>query len=135
MYATLPAWRGTIFFYILASLFFKLALVLLSFSLNFPEQWNVTTFRSLSIRVLSVAGFRLFRLAFCFTLNFPKPEINTSSPDSRDRLMSSNNISTVSFDFLRVNQFVSVTASIILALVREPDNGIVWTSFLQETPD
>jgi hypothetical protein len=46
-----------------------------------------------------VAGFLPRRFAFFFTQNLPKPEINTSSPDSRDCLIRSSNISTVSIDF------------------------------------
>ena len=43
-----------------------------------------------------VAGFLPFRSAFCFTLNLPKPDINTSSPDSSFDLMISSRVSTVS---------------------------------------
>jgi hypothetical protein len=50
-------------------------------------------------------------------------------------MMSSSNISTVSIDFLRVNPFLSTTASIIWALVMVPDNGIVGASFHEEASD
>ena len=51
-------------------------------------------------------------------------KINTSSPDYRDCLMSSSNISTVSIDFLGVNPFLSATASMMWALMRVPGFGI-----------
>ena len=62
-----------------------------SFSFSFPDHLNVTTFLGARIRSFPVAGFLPFRLAFCFTKNLPKPEINTSSPDSRVCLICSNN--------------------------------------------
>lgn len=76
-----------------------------------------------------MAGFRPFRLAFCLTLNFPNPVNSTSSPDSRDCLMSSNNISTISIDFMRVYPLLSATELMILALVRVPVSGMVGASF------
>lgn len=45
---------------------------------------------------LFVVGFLPFRSAFCFTQNLPKPDINTSSPDSSFDLMISSRVSTVS---------------------------------------
>jgi hypothetical protein len=85
--------------------------------------------QEVDIMFVPVAGFLPFLLAFCFTQSLPKPEINTSSPDSRDCLMSSSNISTVSIDFFRVNPILSATASTIWALVRVPDNGMVGAAF------
>ena len=106
-----------------------------SFSFSFADHLNVTTFRGARIISFPVAGFLPLRLAFCFTLNLPKPEINTSSPDARDCLISSSNVSTVSMDFLRVKPMASATASTMWALVSVPDNGMVGASFHSETPD
>ncbi len=80
-----------------------------------------------------VAGFLPRRFFFFFTQNLPKPEINTSSPFSRDRLISSKTISTVSKAFLWVYPLVSTTDSTIRALVREPDFGYVgYTDFAKD---
>jgi len=92
--------------------------VLFNFSLSFMALWKVTTFLGAGIRSSPVTGFLPRR--FFFTQNLPKPEIKTSPPDSKDCLMSSSNISTVSIDFLRVNPFLSATASMMSALVRVP---------------
>jgi hypothetical protein len=46
-----------------------------------------------------------------------------------DCLISSNNISTVSIDFCRVNPFLSATALMLWVLVRVTDIGIVRVSF------
>ena len=49
-----------------------------------------------------VAGFRPRRSRFCWAMNFPKLLIRPSSPDSRDRLINSRIVSTVSKAFLGV---------------------------------
>jgi hypothetical protein len=71
-----------------------------SFSFSFPDHLNVTTFLGARIRSFPVAGFLPFRFFLFFTQNLPKPEINTSSPDSRDCWISSSSISMVSIDYL-----------------------------------
>ena len=95
-----------------ASLFYAIAFSLISFSLSIPEHWTLTTFFGASIISSLVAGFLPSRFAFSFTQNLPKPEIRTSSSDSRDCLISSSNILTVSKDFFWVKPFCSITASI-----------------------
>jgi hypothetical protein len=80
-----------------------------------------------------VAGFLPLRSRFFFTQNFPKPEINTTPPVFRDCLISSSKILTVSIDLLRVNPFLSATASIMWAFVRVPDNGMVGVFFHLKT--
>ena len=45
-----------------------------------------------------VAGFRPRRSLLSFTQNFPKPDMSTSSPDFRVRLMISNRVLTASVD-------------------------------------
>jgi hypothetical protein len=95
------------------------------FFLGFPHHWNLRTFLGASIISSPVAGFLPRRLFFFFTQNLPKPVINTSSPDSKDRLMSSSSISTVSIDFLRVYPIFYATESNMLALVSVPAFGIV----------
>jgi len=72
-------------------------------------------------------------LFFFFTQNLPKPEINTSSPDSRECLVSSSIISTVSIDFLRVNPFLSALVSMMWASVRVLAHGMVGVSFHSAT--
>ena len=95
-----------------------------NFSLSFLEFWNVTTFLGAIIMSSPVAGFRPLRSAFFLTQNFPKPEMRTSSPFSRERLMSSSIISTVSKAFCWVYPLDSTTASTMRALIRVPVFGI-----------
>ena len=94
-----------LFFYLFARIFFTIAFFRFSFSLSIPEHWNVTTFLGASIISFPVAGFLPRR--FFLTQNFPKPEIITWSPDSRDCLMSSSNISMVCFYRLFTGESVS----------------------------
>jgi len=84
---------------LLTRLFFAFFGSVFSFSFSFPDHLNVTTFLGAMIRSFPVAGFLPFCFFLFFTQNLPNPEINTSSPDSRDRLMSSSNISIVSGAF------------------------------------
>lgn len=65
-------------FKILASYFLFLPLI---FSLNLPEDLNVTTRLDFSIITLPVTGFLPLRLLFSLTQNLPNPLIMTSSPD------------------------------------------------------
>ena len=95
------------------------------FSLSFLELWNLTTFLGASIMSLPVAGFLPFRFAFFLTQNFPKLDMRTPSPVSRERLMSSSIISTVSKAFCWVYPLVPLTASTMRALVRVPVFGIL----------
>jgi len=61
---------------------------------------KVTTLLDPNIMPTPVAGFRPLRSCFSFTQNFPKPDINTSSPFSRVFLMISKRDSTRSTDIL-----------------------------------
>ena len=85
------------------------------------QMWRIY-FLEASIRSSTVAGFLPRR--FFFTQNLPKPEINTCSPVSSVRLISSGNISTLSIDFLRVNPFFSATSSMMWDLVSVPGFGV-----------
>ena len=67
-------------------------------SLNRPEHLNVITFRERKVKSSPVAGFLPLRSRFSFTENFPKPEINRSSPDASVLFMISSNNSTNSDD-------------------------------------
>ena len=84
----------------------------------------MTTFLGANIISFPVAGFLPRRSAFCFTQKRPKPEINTSSPDSSVDFMSSSKVSMVSTDFRRVKPLASITASTMWALVSVPLKGI-----------
>jgi hypothetical protein len=65
-------------------------------SRSFAEHLNVTTRLAGRIALAPVAGFLPLRAALSFTQNFPKPEINTSSPDARLDLMISSSDSVIS---------------------------------------
>ena len=108
----------TYFFMLLTGLFFAFVFgFVFSFSFSIPDHLNVTTFLGASSWSFPVAGFLPRRLAFCFTQNFPKPEIIKSSPDSSVDLMSSSKVSKASIDLNRVNPLATATASTTWALV------------------
>ena len=65
-------------------------------SLKFAEHLNVTTLLGDNIRSSPVAGLRSLRCFLFLTWNLPKPDIKTSSPDSRASLMISIRILTIS---------------------------------------
>ena len=77
------------------------AYYLLIRSLSFPEHLNVTIRLGSSIKSLFVVGLRPLRCLLCFSWNLSKPDIMTSSPDSRDCLMISSRISVTSVDCFR----------------------------------
>ncbi len=64
-----------------------------------------------------MAGFRPFLSDFSLTQNFPKPEIRTSSPDSRVSFIMLRIVSTASLERFRGNPFSCWMASMRSVLV------------------
>ena len=69
--------------------------------LSLPELLNVTTLLGDNINPSPVDGLRPRRSRLSLTWNLPKPDIMTSSPDSKDCMMISNRISMTSVDCFR----------------------------------